>query len=74
MELSKLSLLSNEKYRNMLYVPIFFVTLQCVIYNNVYEEVRFGPSSHLCRAVETLAVVDGQRRKVFAAHDNGIVA
>ena len=28
------------------------VTLQRVIYNNVYEEVRFGPSSHLGGAVE----------------------
>ena len=27
-ELSKLSVLRNEKYRNMLNVPIFFVTLQ----------------------------------------------
>ena len=28
------------------------VTLQRYIYNNVYEEVRFGPSSHLCGAVK----------------------
>ena len=30
----------------------FFVPLQRVIYNNVYEEVRFGSSSHLCGGVE----------------------
>ena len=47
-QMMKLSPLSNEKCRNMHNVPIFFVPLHRNIYNNVYEEVRFGPSRHVC--------------------------